>query len=631
MTVQYDNLAGTILYKEDGNLAPEATATAPRVCIIGTAGQGQGSLPYLVSTTGQARAEFGSEGNLIRGMWEAKKAGAKELYLYRIGAQPAVVAGIGNAAGTSGAGITVTTIEEDASAGVDYAMYYDDSEGRLVVIRNSDSTVVYDNLEANPVDRYEVTVSGYPDAAGGPDIGSASNFVNLKDVTGTGTSYTAGTDGLDLCRMKMYEKLYVAYEHLKEYNFDVVVPMDVYLDDYNTVDQGHYLGAVPPKSNSGADDTYPTMGKYIPGSDIDSLGMVYTEEYEGTQYFWWRFATSGATANIYTAAGVGSASLSAKIDGTALTADDFHEVNFAYQLGRFLYEYSTNIVDATGVIGVLPPASANITDRARWLGKAPTWTYNPTTGEYYIASSDNDGTGLLGNKFMVGKASHRSGIFGGGFIATDGKFMDSGDEIVDSNDIPVDLGKYFSVVADYPLLRNNFNSLGYVASFAASYAGFYSNMNPASAPTNKKVSNAQIIYRQNLESLNSLAGNGYTVLRNKPQGLVVALAPTASMPNSDWKKLSTVRIVKTVVDGIRDAVDSFLGEALTQGKKGALQQAIEKVLLNAKKIGILRDYRPFEIIQTADMAVAGRADVNLTLIPAFELTQIVLTISLAKS
>jgi len=628
-TVQYNNLAGVIVNKEDGNLTPEATKVAPRVAIIGTAGQGQGSIPFLVQTTALAKAEFGTDGNLIRGMWEAKAAGAQDMYLYRIGAEPAKVVGIGNTAGTANYGITVETVEQDASAGANYAMYYDDSANRVVVKRNSDDIIVYDNDPAAPINRYEVVVSGRRDADGGDDIGSPSSFVDLEDVNAIGTTYTAGDDGLELSRMKMFEKLQEAYEHLKEYGFDVVVPMDVYLDDYNVVDQGHYLGSVEPVSANGQ-NSYPTAGAMTPGSDVDSLGTLYMEEYEGKMYFWWRFdATTGNTADIWPEnVTVECDAGNKKLDGTLLADIDFHEVNFAWQLANFLYEYSTNIVEATGVIGVLPPASESVVDRARWLGRAPTWSLNTSTGVYSVLANGN---GLLGNKFMVGRTDWRSGVFGGGLIAMTGNYLDDGDEVIDSNDIPVDLGKYISVVVDYPLLKNSFNSLGYIASFAASYGGFYSNMPVTSAPTNKKVSGAQIVYRQKLGNLDALAGAGYVVLRNKPQGLVVGDAPTATMPNSDWRRLSTVRIVKSVVDGVREAVDPFLGESLSQGKKAALQQAIEKVLLNAKKAGVLTDYRPFEIIQTPDMAVAGRADVALVLVPAFELRQVNVTVSVSKS
>jgi len=629
MTLQ--NLPRVTVTKPDGNLVPEQTTRAPRVLVVGTAGSGVGDTAYFVSTTTQARSEFGSDGTLIRGMWEAKKTGAEEILLYRIGSTSAIVSGIGDSTGSTG--YTVTTIEQDASAGDNYALYYDNSNDRLVVKRNSDDLIVFDNDSTNPIDLFEVTVSGYKATGGGPDIGSASSYVNLSSIDASaysGTSYTAGTDGLGLSRMEMYQELYVAYKNLLQEEFDVIVPMDVYMDDYNVVDQGHYKGSVTPVVPGG--QSFPTAGAYQPGTDVDSLGKVYVEEYEGEYYFWWWFSGGAFAAADITPANVpGSGSSTTKIDGTTITEDDFHEVNFAYQLGRFLYDYSTDIVDATGVIGALPPASNSLRDKARWLGKAPTWTLNTSTGEYYVASSGDNGSGLLGNKFTVGKSDHRSGEFGGGFILTDSEFMD-GTEQVDQNDIPVDLGKYFSIVVDTPFLRNNWYNAGYRASFAASYAGFYVGMVPSSAPTNKRVSSSiSLIYKMSLGSLDALAGAGYVVMRNKPQGLVVADAPTATMPNSDWKRLSTVRIVKSVVDGIRVAVDSFLGEGMNDGSRASMRNEIDKILLSAKSAGYLQDYKPFDIIQTPSMEVAGRAEINLTLIPSFELRVIDLTVSLSKS
>ncbi len=630
--VQYDNLAGVIVYKQDGNLAPEAPTVGPVTLIVGTAGKGQGSSAYTLTSTSTAKSEFGTDGTLLRGMWEARAMGSDDMRLYRLGAKSASVTGIGDSTGT--VGYIVATVSQDADAGGDYSLYYDDTEDRLVIKRNSDDLIVYDNDETTPIDRYEVVVSGYRATSGGPDIGSSSSYVNLEDIdssTYAGTSFTAGDDGLDLSRMEMYEALYVAYEDLKLSDFDVVIPMDIYLDDYNVVDQGHYLGAITPESPSA--NTYPTQGRFRPGQDVDALGKVFVEEYEGEYYFWWWFNDGSGTftvADIYPTDAPGSASSSTTIEGVTLTDEDFHEVNFAYQLGRFLYEYSTNIVDATGVIGVLPPASNSLTDKARWVGSAPTWTLDTASNLYYITASSDNGTGLLGNKFMAGRYDHRSGLQGGGFIATDTKFMD-GTEIEDDNEIAVDLGKYMCITPDYPLLRNNYSSTTYPAAFAASYGGFYVNRSPSSAPTNKSVSNASILFKFGLQTLDDLAGTGYTVLRQKTTGLVIADAPTASMPTSDWNRLSTVRIVKAVIDGVRAAVDRFLGEGMSDATRANMKQSIENVLMAAKKAGFLQNYLAFDIIQTPDMEVAGQATVNLTLIPAFELRQVTFSISLSKS
>jgi hypothetical protein len=626
----YNNIPGAKFYKTDGNTRDEAGSAAPSVCIIGVSGKGQAYQGFPVRTTALAKSEFGSEGNLLRGMWEAKKAGANEILLYRIGCTPATLTGIGDTAGVSG--YTITTTEQKPTAGDEYSIWYDDTTNRLVVYRVSDSVIVYDNSPGNEIDLYEVTVSDGRATGGGADIGSPSSPVVISSVTTTGTTYTAGTDGLSLSKMELYEKLYVAYKGLLQETFDVVVPMGVFLDDYNIIDQGHYLerqlSGITPVIPVG--QTYPTAGAYTLGTDVDSLGTVYVEEYLGEYYFWWRISTGSFTAaDIYPS--VGSADATHTIDGTLLTADDFHEVNFGYQLGRFLYDYSTDIVDATGVIGVLPPAANDVASRARWVGKAPTWTQNTTTGEYYIASASDNGYGLLGNKFMVGQSDHRSGVFGGGFILTDTEFMD-GEEQVDSNEVEVDLGKYLSVFADTLLLRNNWLSSGYLGTGAAGYGGFYLELNPSSAPTNKKVPiGMDRVFKIGIPDINNLVGAGYVTTRIKPQGLVFVDAPTATLPNSDWRRLSTVRIVKDIIDGVRSVADPYIGEGFSQAAKNSLKTEIDKVLEIAKKAGYLKDYKEYEIIQTPSMAVNGTAEITLRLVPAFELRIITVTVAVQKS
>ena len=133
------------------------------------------------------------------------------------------------------------------------------------------------------------------------------------------------------------------------------------------------------------------------------------------------------------------------------------------------------------------------------------------------------------------------------------------------------------------------------------------------------------------DTLDELAGAGYVVLRQKVQGLKIADAPTGSLSTSDWTRLSTVRIAKAIIDGVRNAVEPFLGEGMSDATRASMKQSVENVLMAGKREGYLQDYRPFEIIQTPQMEVQGKADINLTLIPAFELRQVTLSISLSKS
>lgn len=626
-------LPGIYAEKNDGGLAPEAGSPAPRVLVLGTAAKGQSTEPFIVRTTSLAKSEFGLEGTLARGMYEVKKAGAEEIALFRIGATAAIFEGIGGQA-TAGTGYTITTIIEDDEAGSKYAVYYDDTTDRLVVTNTETGAVVFDNDETVPIDLDEVIISGYrnQDQSAGywENIGSPSVPVALEDIitevapSNSDYAFTAGTDGTTLSRMEMYEKLYIAYKLLQEEEFDVCVPMDVYFDDYNVVDQGR--GSVQPETDNGV-NSYPTYNDYKPGLSVDSLGKVYVQEYLGSYYFWWDFDNDGV-AEIWPS-GVGSASASENIDGTSLTSSDFHEVNFGYQLARFLFEKSTNDVDATGVIGVNPPASKGLADIATWLGTEPTYTVDTATGLLYIANSSDDGDGLLGNKFMAGQANYRAGEYGGGMIATDTEFMD-GEELIDDNDYPIDLGKFISICADTLYLYNDYIPSGYRSTYAPSYGGYYSVLPPNSAPTNKIAGAVRLYYKIGIRKLDLLSKHGYVCLRNKPQGVVIADSPTASLPASDYKRLSTTRIVKDVIDAVRIALDPFIGEGTTDSSKGAMHTAVDNVLLRAKQAEYLNAYREFEIYQTPDMRVQGKAEVNLVLVPAFELREITVSISLAK-
>ena len=217
MTLVY--LPRKSVYKTDGNTLDATTVQAKRVLIIGTAGKGLSDEIVLPASTSVAKAEFGSEGALLRGMWEAKEGGAAQVALYRIGATAASLTGVGDATGA--AGYTISTEDKDADAGGDYALYYDDTTDRLVIRRNSDSQVVWDNNPGDEIDLFEVNVSGERASGGGGDIGSPSSFVNLEDVTETGTTFTAGSDGLDLSKMEIYEALYVAYKNLLTGGFDM--------------------------------------------------------------------------------------------------------------------------------------------------------------------------------------------------------------------------------------------------------------------------------------------------------------------------------------------------------------------------------------------------------------------------
>jgi len=635
--MSFENLAEVRTNKIDGLLTIVQRNDNPVVCVVGTAASGDSETLYSVDKASDAAAAFGSTGTLIRGMYEAIIGGALNLKLFRIGATSATLSGVGD-----GTGFTVETISKDTTAGTDYLIFFEASTGRLRVYRASDDEVIYDNNPAYPlsaIDDGEVAVSGSTTGSVS-DIGTSSTPITLAaaDADGDGPAvYTAGTDGVPnsstgagaLCRTKIYEGLWRAYDFMSDEDLDVVLPMNIYLDDLNVMDLT--TGQINDRGLTALSD-YPASA----GADDDVLGKFYTEEYLGTQYFWWWFPNDPtnptfAAANISPSAG--SASSTTKTDGTALDADDFHEVNFAYQLADFCYRQSEQSAEMTSAIGVKPADGRSPAQVKAWIGTVPV-TSTDANGNTIITTN---GTGLLGNKFMAGRVSSGGlaghiingvdGLYAGGFAATDDGFMD-GTQQTDDNDHLIDIGKYINVVATYPILANQSRATSYMATGAATYGGFYSGLPPSSAPTNKILKSISLPFRIGTAKLDLLAGLRYVTFHKKIKGIVVSDAPTAARPDSDYRRLSTVRIVKAVIDDIREVGEPFLGEGITGIKLAALETACDN---KCKQRVTNQDLQRYEVRVTATPAqrVLGQAFVQLKLVPAFELREIVVTVGLA--
>jgi len=613
----FENLPGIISNKLDGNLGLADLSEAPKVLILGTASKGRSDDIFRVRRSQDANAEFGSPGTLLRGMFETRTAGAENILLFRLGATAAKLEHVGDSTGV--AGITIETVEKDDAAGANVSIIWDDFAGRLQAF-NAAGALIFDNNPADPaarIDIGEIIVSGSEAVGGGPDIGGPSAGVALKDVTATGTAFTAGTDGLNPSLMQQYENLYKAYDLLENVDFDIIIPMNVYLDSPNVIDQGKGATTITlPSAN-----TYP-----VSGSTSDALGKFFVEEFEGEFHFFWDTNNDG-DAEIWPLKG--SASATTKINGDALTAADFHQVNFAYQLANFAFDTSENSVECTGNVGTLPPLSFSLKDVSNWIGTPPI-LQQADDGSTSIAGPSDNGTGLLGNQFLAGKFGFRSSAGFGGFIKTDSGFLD-GTELKDENEHIVDMGKHINVVAQWSTAFTPFDSTGFGqnVNMATFYGGLYSTLPAQSAPTNKIVPNIRLPFRISKTNLDRLAKFRYVLFSRSPQNnIVVSDSPTAARPDSDYQRLSTMRIVKAVVDAVRRFGQPFIGEPNNPQQRAALRTVLDNALNTLTKAGLLRRY-DLEILSTPADQVLGKAFVQLDLVPSFELRQLTVTLSLA--
>jgi hypothetical protein len=641
MTIQ--NLPGIFENVLDGSLTIVPVNDAPIVLVLGTASKGTSESLIRVDRPSDSTRSFGKDGTLIRGMYEASIAGAQNLRLFRIGATPAKL--------TLLSGTVITTVSKDGSAGTDYILTWGATAKRLMVWRAADEVLVYDNNPALPLDAVnlsEITVDGDLTTEAQINIGSGSLILPAEAVTFVvadateGTTFVAGNDGLELSRMEMYEALHNAYELLDSADLDVIVPMDVYLDDKNVMDmtQATVSGTL----------SLITLTDYpAAGTATDVLGKLYVEEVDGENRFWWWFPAQPNDPNaVFTAAqiypvgvtGCTASQTPTRGAGDPLTDEDFHEVNFAYQLANFCYTSSRDNTEMTGSIGTKGPDSFALKNVSIWIGDSPTSTED-ANGNLVISVGLN-GTGLLGNKFMCGRKSDAvtsgtpgltidalDGLLNGGFICTDTGWLDDA-QVYDNNDHLIDIGKYISVVAVQPILSNPARTQAYVASGAATYAGFYSVLPPDSAPTNKLLRNLRLPFRISISKLDLLAGQRYVTFHAKSRGIVVSDAPSAARPDSDYQRLSTMRQVKDCIDAIRKVAEPFLGEGMTGARLAALDTAIEGVLKAKVRQGVIARFDA-QVTATPTQKILGQATLELVLVPAFELRQLTVVVSLAAS
>lgn len=634
----FENLPGIFETKLDGNLTIPSTNDSPIVVVLGTSDKGDTEQLFTAVRLQDAARVFGKTGTLIRGMYEAASTGATNIRLFRIGATAALLEGVGD-------GLTIETVAKDNSTGADFKIWFDSASGRLRVFRSSDSTLVFDTGDGTPdskVDLGEVVVTG--EATGGVDIGSsATTAVDLEDVPGVDatTTFTAGTDGVNLSRMELYQALDQAYGLLEDADLDMVVPMNAYLDDKNVQDMT--LAAA-----SGLMSSVSGFSSIEVGGANDVLGKLYTEEFEGQKYYFWDVdrdgvaeivpTVRGLTGPQQTALNAGNISIAAVLasDPADLVEASFHEVNFAYQLANFCYRSSHLNTEMHGLIGVLPPAAFSAREVALWVGQAPV-TEVDGNGVTQIVTN---GKGLLGNKWVAGRIAQGTipahiidgaARVNGGFIATDDGNID-GIQLKDENEKLVDIGKYLDIVAAYVQHVNPARTSAYVATAAATYAGLITRLPASSAPTNKVVSNVSLPFRINNTKLDALAGKRYVAFVAKPKGVVVADAPSGSRPDSDYNRRSTMRIVKATIDVIRTVGEPFLGEGMTGAQLSALETAIQQALgeLVKAKPPVLVRYEA-KVTASALERVQGKCKVELVLVPAFELRQINVTVALAAA
>lgn len=692
---RYENLPAIISEIQDGAFKIVVTNTDPSVLVLGTAAKGVSGKPIPARKAQEAEARFGLDGTLTRGMYEAGAGGATNVYQMRIGAKSAILYGVGTDDMVIDP-TSIETLLKDKDASSVYFVRYtnpitrgpNEEVGRLLV-KNAVGQIVYDNNPGGqPIDLGEVMVSG--DFTGGLNIGVVGNstdFVALnaiaQDTVANTDSFPAvaiapasfslsetpnqgsvkvlvdgseisksnftvvgavltltnsadadgldvevsydydsnvfvnlrdGSDGIELSNMELYEALDKAYSDIETEEFKQLVPMGALIDAKNVADGDLVILS--------SNQRLPTNQRYpIAGSKGDALGKLFKEEYEGEVFYFWDVNGDGV-AEIFPS--VGAADSTHKISGEVLSAADFKEVNFAYQLANACFVIASNEYNVTGTIGTSLPASYSTKDVSLWIGKEP------------VLDTENgivqNGSGLLGNKHMVGKLGYKPGFYatelgnlpGPGAESTGGILTDRGNK-------PIDIGRFISVYYHPQTFLNPVDTtgFGYVSNGAAYYAGMISSLIPQSAPTNKVALGADSLVKLPKIKLDSLAKFHYVGLKQKNRVFRISDAPTAARAGSDFVRLSTVRVLDRIIDIVREVGEPYIGEPNNAQARLSLETNIRTRLLLEMKDNLMSRFE-VSVSASPTQRIQGDCDIELVIVPPFEMKKIRVYTSLAR-
>lgn len=194
-------------------------------------------------------------------------------------------------------------------------------------------------------------------------------------------------------------------------------------------------------------------------------------------------------------------------------------------------------------------------------------------------------------------------------------------------------GQYVSVVAcelnltgypQHPTIPGLAGAFGY-SNGAAVYAGHASQLDSWQAMTGKSIFNVTgVRYNPTRPQQEAVSVMGaMPVALNFNRVPVWVDGATFGTPNSDYIRLSTLRITFDAVLGIRQIAQSYIGEPATLANRNAFETSLTGFLKGMQQLGALYD----SAFSVSYISRQNKAIVDLVLRPVFELRNIEISIA----
>lgn len=613
----FPNLPKTQISRRDGGLKINTTDANPRVLLLGVAEQGPGDVMFDARDIGAARQVFGQSSELFQGLVECKKAygEAANIWLYRIGTEAGVLQ-MGTATTSSGV-MKVLVGDRKIDVSTTWKASYNNTSGYLWIY-NELGTLVYSNNPNNTVDLGEVEIRGSFSQLSGCNFGdyATGSYASSVSLASAGAednnTWTAAIAGGEITAsgnvQQRFEALQTAYRLLESEEIDIVVPLGAALDT-------------------------PNVAFHTSGVDAD-LSRNNPQIWGSGTLAWFRETApaTGTSTGKYSYAWSSDIVLSEATQGNFASAAaritaGYHEVSFAHQLANFCYQQTKNETTCFGVIGVEPPTSYGLSDVHEWIGA------KPTIGQGGAITAN--GYGILGHQQIGGVTAAKLNPLchdnatgrEAGFFATSSEFLDEA-SLTDANDYPIDIGAYLNVVGEWPLHLNSVGSVvGYSNTAAAYYAGLIGRLDEKNAPTNELAPGLRIPYRGGKSRWDDLVAAHVVMFQQRSTGAYVIDAPTFAREASDYRRLTTVRLVGLTENVVRRVALKYIGKASNAITKAAFKGEIEEELQKLTKRGYLKRFE-FTVTTNLLQDVLGQAHVKMLLVVPNELRQVFATVQL---
>lgn len=319
-------------------------------------------------------------------------------------------------------------------------------------------------------------------------------------------------------------------------------------------------------------------------------------------------------------------------------AADYNLAHFGYLLANFCNEAAvganTPLCGMNVDISAVAAANYSRASIVNWIGAFPSYINVPGTDDS-VSGVLASGTGLLGNSVMAGSYTYnRSALSdssigqyadpGFGLLLTSEGFID-GALARDNFGNLVDLGKFMVVGAGLLTFTNGASLGSYIDS-----CGVYSLGMLAGLPKNQGLSFARIGQTSNTtvtvvvhrKYYNDLARMKYIVpTREKGLGWVINNGDSVARTDSQYKLISTTRMIKTIVEDKRSVLSSFIGKALNDYYYEAAKTKLADSFRADVAAGLINGYT-FDLQIEQSATAIGKLYLKIAINPPFELTQV---------